>query len=437
MHNDKLGFGKIISISLMLFAMFFGAGNMIFPPMLGHLGGENFLQGTLGFVLTDAGLSVLGIAAIIFVGTKIDDLGRLVGPKFAVFMALVIYLLIGPLFALPRTGTVSYEMAIIPFLGESAGLLTSVIFTAVFFGLTYFLCLNPSKLIDIVGKFLTPILLLSIAIIFIVSLMNPVGEIGVPQGDYAEIPLFKGMVEGYLALDGFAALAFAIVVINGIKDLGVKESGSIAKYTLIAGVFAAIALGVVYLALSYVGAQTSASMSFENGGQLLADVVYSLLGNGGRLVLGVAVLLACLTTAIGLATSFADYVHETFPKYSYKAVLTVVCLFSFAISNVGLTLMITFTLPALVMVYPPVITLVLLAFLHKKLGTSPEPYALAMAFAFAVGIFDGLKTAGISLGALSSMLEMIPFFNLGLGWIVPAIIGCLLGIIIKTMRTKA
>ena len=150
--NNKLGFGKIISVSLMLFAMFFGAGNMIFPPMLGHLGGENFLQATLGFVLTDAGLSVLGIAAIIFVGTKIDDLVRLIGPKFAVFMAMVIYLLIGPLFALPRTGTVSYEMAVIPFLGESAGLLTSVIFTAVFFGVTYFLCLNPSKLVDIVGN---------------------------------------------------------------------------------------------------------------------------------------------------------------------------------------------------------------------------------------------------------------------------------------------
>ena len=166
----------------------------------------------------------------------------------------------------------------------------------------------------------------------------------------------------------------------------------------------------------------------------MSDVVYRLLGNGGRIVLGVAVLLACLTTSIGLATSFADYVHETFPKYSYKAVLTAVCLFSFAVSNVGLTVMITFTLPALVMVYPPVITLVLLAFLHKKIGDSPLPYALAMAFAFVIGIFDGLKTAGISLGAFARVLEMIPFFNLGLGWIVPAIVGCVLGLVVKKVR---
>ena len=286
MKKGILSIGKIISVSLMLFAMFFGAGNMIFPPMLGHLGGENFLQGVIGFVVTDAGLSVLGIAAIIFVGSHIDDLGKLIGPKFAVFLSLLVYLLIGPFFALPRTGTVSYEMAIIPLLGDNASLMTSVIFTAVFFGLTYVLCLNPSKLVDIVGKILTPVLLLSIAVIFVMSVVNPIGEIGAAQGDYAAIPFFKGMVEGYLALDGFAALAFAIVVINAIKNLGIEEPKNIAKYTLISGIFAAIALAVVYLALGYVGAQTSASMSFENGGQLLTAVTYTLLGGTGRIVLG-------------------------------------------------------------------------------------------------------------------------------------------------------
>ena len=135
MNNKKLGAGKIISLSLMLFAMFFGAGNMIFPPMLGHLGGENFVQGTLGFVAADAGLSILGVAAIVMAGTKLDDLGRLIGPKFSVFLGALIYLLIGPLFALPRTGTVSYEMAALPFLNEHAGFLTSVVFTALFFGI--------------------------------------------------------------------------------------------------------------------------------------------------------------------------------------------------------------------------------------------------------------------------------------------------------------
>lgn len=430
MNNEKLGAGKILSLSLMLFAMFFGAGNMIFPPMLGYLGGENFFQGTLGFVFIDAGLSVLGIAAIVLVGTKMDDLARLVGPKFSIFVGVTIYMLIGPLFALPRTGTVSYEIAALPFLGENAGILPSVIFTAVFFTATYILSVNPSKVVDIVGKFLTPILLISIAIIFVLSVINPVGEIGPAEGDYATIPFFKGMVEGYLALDGMAALAFAIVVINGIKDMGVKKSSNIVKYTLISGVFAGIGLGVVYVALGFVGAQTSMEDGvFTNGGQLLASVVYRLLGAGGNVILGLAVLLACLTTSIGLATSFSDYFNEIMPKFSYKAILRVVCIFSFLISNVGLTQMITITLPALVAVYPPTIVLVLFSFAKKYIKDNHEVYALGMLFAFIMGCFDALKTAGIDAGALGELAAKVPFFELGVGWIIPAVIGGLIGML--------
>lgn len=430
MNQEKLGTGKIISISLMLFAMFFGAGNMIFPPMLGYLGGENFFQGTLGFVVTDAGLSILGIAAIVLVGTKLDDLANLVGPRFSVFVGMTIYLLIGPLFALPRTGTVSYEIAAIPFLGENAGIVPSVIFTALFFGITYLLCLNPTRIVDIVGKVLTPILLLAIGVIFVVSVIHPVGEIGEPKGEYGQMPFFKGMIEGYLALDGLAALAFAIVVINAIKDMGVTQSKGIVKYTLLAGAFAGIGLGVVYLALGYVGAQTSMeTAAYGNGGQILASVVYRLLGTGGNAVLGLAVLLACLTTAIGLSSSFSDYFHQVFPQLSYKGILTGVCAFSFAISNVGLTAMVTFTLPALVMVYPPAITLVLLSFGKRFIGDKHEAYALGMLFAFIVGIFDGLKTAGISIGALGEVAARLPFFELGIGWILPAIAGCIIGML--------
>lgn len=436
MNNNKLGAGKIISISLMLFAMFFGAGNMIFPPMLGNLGGEHFFQGTLGFVLADAGLSILGIAAIVLAGTKLSDLGNLVSPKFSVIFGMVVYLLIGPLFALPRTGSVSYEMAIVPFLGEHAGILSSLIFTAVFFGVTYVLCLNPSKLVDIVGKYLTPALLVSIAVIFIVSVIHPVGEIGAPKGDYIDMPFFKGIVEGYLALDGFAALAFAIVVITAIKETGITEPAGIVKYTLIAGVFAGAALGVVYMALGYVGAQTSAAYTFDNGGQLLAAVVYKLLGAGGNVVLGLAVLLACLTTSIGLSTAFADFFHEMFPGMSYKRILSGVCLFSFGISNVGLTTMITFTLPALIMVYPPVITLVLLSFAKKHIGSRPEPYAGAMLFALFAGALDGAKAAGISLGAVGRLAAHIPYFELGIGWFIPAVCGCILGIIWTKLTPK-
>ncbi|QAT41819.1 branched-chain amino acid transport system II carrier protein [Aminipila luticellarii] len=428
--NQKLSFTKLLSLSLMLFAMFFGAGNMIFPPMLGQLSGGNFLQSVAGFVATDAGLSILGIAAVVTVGTKLDDLVGLVGPKFSVFMGVLIYLLIGPLFALPRTGTVSFEMAAVPFIPANAPtFLISVFFTAIFFGVTYILSINPSKLVDIVGKVLTPILLLSIAVIFIACVIHPVGEIGTATGDYTTIPFFRGMIEGYLALDGLAALAFAIVVINAVKDFGITESKSIVKYTLLAGVFAGVGLGVVYLALGFIGAQTSMAPLFENGSQLLSSVVFQLLGRGGNIILGLAVLMACLTTSIGLATSFADYFHTILPKYSYKSILTVVCIFSFAISNVGLTTMIRITLPALVMIYPPAIALIVLSFFNRWIKNKSEAYALALLFAFIISVFDGLRTAGISLGGLSGLLSRLPLFDLGLGWILPAIVGCLIGLL--------
>ena len=425
---------QLISISLMLFAMFFGAGNMIFPPMLGHLAGTNYFIGTLGFIVTDAGLSILGIAAIVHVGNKISDLGQLIGPRFAIFFGMVVYLLIGPLFALPRTGTVSYYMVVEPFLSEP-NLLISVIFTAIFFGATYILCLNPTKLVDIVGKILTPVLLICIAVIFIASIVNPVGEIGVPQGDYSTMPFFRGIIEGYLALDGMGALAFAIVVIEAMKGRGYDNQHDIAKNTLIAGIAAGVGLGLVYLALGYVGAQTSSGQPFENGSVLLTSVVNTLLGPVGMVVLGLAVLFACLTTSIGLASSFSDFVHEVFPKYSYKKVLTIVCLFSFAVSNIGLTKMIAITLPALIMVYPPVIVLIFTSFAKKFLGDKPEPYAFGMLFALIIGIFDGLKAAGLmSASLLEKISAIVPWFDLGIGWVVPALVGVIIGIIVKQLR---
>ena len=290
-------------------------------------------------------------------------------------------------------------------------------------------------MVDIVGKILILVLLISIAVIFIVSVIHPVGEIGAPKGEYAEMPFFKGIVEGYLALDGFAALAFAIVVIDAIKDKGITKPNEIVKYTMFSGVFAGVALGIVYLALGYVGAQTSADFTYDNGGTLLTSVVNTLLGPVGNIVLGVAVLFACLTTSIGLASSFSDFFHTTFPKYSYKTILRIVCIFSFVVANIGLTKMIAITLPALVMVYPPVIVLTLSSFGRKFLGNTPEPYAFGMLFAVIVGAFDGLKTANLlSPEFITTLGNIIPWFNLGIGWILPAIAGIIVGLVVKKIR---
>ncbi|MEG2198970.1 MAG: branched-chain amino acid transport system II carrier protein [Anaerovorax sp.] len=427
--NEKLSTSNIISLSLMLFAMFFGAGNMIFPPALAQLAGTNYLQGLAGFMLTDIGISVLAILAIVLAGSTLDDLAGRVSPRFSVFLTVIIYLLIGPLFALPRTGTVSFELAILPFLPklESTHIFISILFTFIFFAVTYILALNPHKVVDIVGKLLTPFLLISIAIIFVGSLIHPIGAIGIPTGDYATVPLFKGMIEGYLALDGLAALVFAIIVINSIKDKGITHKKNIVKYTLMTGIFAAIALTIVYIALGYIGASSASLGTFENGGQLLSAVTHLLFGKSGNIILGLAVLMACLTTSIGLVSSFGDYFHKLFPNYSYAQITLVVCIFSFAISNIGLTQLIKVTLPILMMVYPVAVVLIVVSFFDKWFQGKSEVYALGMLFSFVVGAISGLENAGIVLGQITLWAHSIPLYELGIGWVLPGALGCLLG----------
>lgn len=431
----KLTIAQIISVSMMLFAIFFGAGNMIFPPAMGQLAGTSYLSALAGFILTDAGIAILGVTAVVLAGSSMSDLGNLVGRRFALFLSVGVYLLIGPLFALPRTGSVSFEIALLPYIGESNSMLWSLLFTGAFFGLTYYLSSNPSRIVDVVGKYLTPVLLLSILSIFIASLLNggsngsfSFGTISAPTAAYADIPFFKGMIEGYNALDGPAGLAFAIIVITAIRSYGITEKKTIARYTIICGLGAAGFLAVVYFMLTYVGAMTNTA--FANGGALLHAVTNHLFGGIGGIILGIAVLFACLTTSIGLTTSFADYFQTILPKrWSYKKIAAAVCLFSFVISNIGLSQLITVSLPILIMIYPVTVVLMLLSFLRKRIGSRRMVYVMAMLFTFAVSFVNGMESAGIHFGILSDWCALLPFYELSIGWILPAVVGAMIGLL--------
>lgn len=431
----KLTIAQIISVSMMLFAIFFGAGNMIFPPAMGQLAGTSYLSALAGFILTDAGIAILGVTAVVLAGSSMSDLGNLVGRRFALFLSVGVYLLIGPLFALPRTGSVSFEIALLPYIGESNSMLWSLLFTGAFFGLTYYLSSNPSRIVDVVGKYLTPVLLLSILSIFIASLLNggsngsfSFGTISAPTAAYAGIPFFKGMIEGYNALDGPAGLAFAIIVITAIRSYGITEKKTIARYTIICGLGAAGFLAVVYFMLTYVGAMTNTA--FANGGALLHAVTNHLFGGIGGIILGIAVLFACLTTSIGLTTSFADYFQTILPKrWPYKKIAATVCLFSFVISNIGLSQLITVSLPILIMIYPVTVVLMLLSFLRKRIGSRRMVYVMAMLFTFAVSFVNGMESAGIHFGILSDWCALLPFYELSIGWILPAVVGAMIGLL--------
>lgn len=434
--KEKLTASQMISLSFMLFAIFFGAGNMIFPPALGQQAGDKYLWGIMGFVATDVGISLLGIMAVVRVGSTLEDLAGRIGPRFSVGFSLLIYLMLGPLFAMPRTGAVSFELAMLPFLGAlpvSPGM-GSLLFTLAFFGCSIFLSLNPSKVVDIVGKVLTPILLLAIGALTVASILHPLGAIVPTTGPYAEIPFFKGLVEGYLALDGFASLIFAGIVINSMKGYGITDKKLLQKNTFWVGLIASAALALVYVALGYIGASCSSLPLFENGGRLLTMGARQLFGPYGQMILGLAVLFACLTTSIGLTTSFAEYFHKAFPRFTYRQVVVAVNLFSFAVSNVGLSTMIYYTLPVLVTLYPAVVVMIVLSYFHDAFGGRKPVYLCGMGFALAVGGISGLESLKITLGPITALAKMLPFYDLGVGWILPAIAGCLLGLLIPAKQ---
>lgn len=424
--GQKLTVKQVVLVSCMLFSIFFGAGNMIFPPMLAHMAGVNTPTALLGFIIADAGFVVLSVVAVVLSGRNMQDLASRAGKGFALVISAAVYLLIGPLFALPRTGSVSYELGVVPFLPEGfGGLLPSVIYTAAFFALTYFLSLNPSKIVDVVGKVLTPFLLFSIFLIFIAAYLSPVGAVGPAAGEYQTIPFFKGVMEGYLALDGFAGLVFAVTLTSTFKGLGIRERKPLLRYTLLTGTIAAIMLTLVYMALAYVGIQTSSMAPFANGGALLSHVVNLLFGKMGNLVLAVAVILACLTTSIGLTTSFGDYFAGLFPKLSYRGIILGICAFSFVLANVGLATLIAVVLPILIALYPVVTVMVLLSLFEDRVP--PAAYWLGMGFAFAVSLLDGLHSIGIRWGIFSVWMMKLPMVELGMGWLLPAVVGVALG----------
>lgn len=432
---QKLTARQIISVSLMLFAIFFGAGNMIFPPAMGQLAGTAYFSALAGFIVTDAGIAIVGMIAVVLVGSSVRDLGGLVGKAFAVILPVGIYLLIGPLFALPRTGSVSFELAVLPYIPADVSWIISLIFTGVFFLVTYYLSSNPNRIVDIVGKYMTPILLISILAIFIACLLvEPTsteaiqyGGLHAPRGDYASISFFKGMIEGYNALDGPAGLAFAIIIIHALRGYGVTDKKPIVRYTIICGIVSALFLSVIYFMLTYAGAITGTP--FANGGALLHTLTSSLFGSVGGIVLGIAVLLACLTTAIGLTSSFADYFKDAFPSLSYKRTAASVCFFSFIISNIGLTQLIAISLPVLMMVYPVTVVLIVLSFFKKHIGERRMVYAGAMLMALIVAAVHALESSGISFALTSLFHDGLPFYALGIGWILPAALGALIGLL--------
>ncbi|WP_082472243.1 branched-chain amino acid transport system II carrier protein [Paenibacillus bovis] len=435
--EKKIPFSFIVVIGLMLFALFFGAGNLIFPTMLGQSAGTNFWPANIGFLITGVGLPTLGVIALGFSGK--DDLQSLasrVHPVFGLVFTTVLYLAIGPLFAIPRTGNVSFEIGVKPFLSADEYTLAAAIFSIIFFGITCFFSLNPARIVDIVGKVLTPIKLTFISILVIVGLLYPLGGFQQPLEKYSTHALFNGFQEGYLTMDALAAFVFGIIVINAIRSRGATSRRQIVTVCVKAACIAAVILSVIYVALSYISASTVTAFGYlENGGQILARMSSYYFGTSGGIFLGLMITIACLTTSIGLITSCASYFHKLLPRFSYKKLVVGLCIFSAVIANIGLNELITISVPVLTIIYPLAIVLMFLTFCHSLFKGERLVYQGSMLLVFIISLADGLKATPFHLAALDEFLgSYLPMYTIGLGWVLPAIIGALGGYVISRVR---
>lgn len=426
-----------------LFGMFFGAGNLIFPVHLGQLAGHNVLPAMIGFIITAVGIPILGVAAI--GNTHSDGLQALsskVGRRYGYIFTCLLYLTIGPFFAIPRCATTSFTTGIAPLLGgkisEAAVLL---VFSLIFFAVVLFLSLRPAGITVWIGKIINPVFLLFLSILVITALVHPAAPVSTiaPESGYESGALFSGFIEGYGTMDAIAGLAFGIVVIDIIRSMGVQDDGDVAKDVLSSGVLTGILMAAIYVATILMGAQSRGLFATsENGGIALAQISGHYLGSAGSIVLAITITFACLKTSIGLVTSCADAFARMFPKgFSYKTWAVIFTVFSFCVSNFGLSNILDYSLPVLMFLYPLAITLIVLALIGRLFGHDRAVYVSVTVFTCAAALFDLIKTLPVSMraglhldGMLTAAGKILPFFSLNLGWVVPALIGFVLGMII-------
>ncbi|WAA08622.1 branched-chain amino acid transport system II carrier protein [Fervidibacillus albus] len=445
MENQKLSMTSYVFIGVMLFALFFGAGNLIFPATLGQQAGMNVGIALLGFLITGIGLPFVGIMAIgISKSDSLQELASKVHPIYGVLFTTLLYLTIGPFFAIPRTGAVAYEIGIAPFIGDGAGRIALLLFTLFFFLVTLWLSLSPGKLVDRIGKWLAPAIIVLIFILIVLSFINPIGSLQGAQGDYANDAFLKGFLEGYNTMDALASLVFGIIVIKAIRDLGVTSRKGILLTTMKSSLLAVLLLGGIYSGIAYIGATSVEQYGlFDTGGPVLSSAFSHYFGSFGTGVLAIVIILACLTTSVGLIVSCSEYFEKLFPRFGYKSFAVFFTILSFVIANFGLTRIISYSVPMLMFLYPLAIVLMILAFISKFIDSSRFVFSTTIFVTFAVSIVDGLKTLCKSLNieyfdwlqtVISFYEQVLPFYEKGLGWFVPAIVTMILATIIVKLQ---
>ncbi|MDY2959245.1 MAG: branched-chain amino acid transport system II carrier protein [Hornefia sp.] len=439
--DRKLTTKEYVFLASMLFGMFFGAGNVIFPVHMGQLAGGNLWPAAIGFCITGAGLPLLGVAAMgVSKSEGLFDMSSKVGKAFGYFFTCALYLTIGPLFAIPRTATVSYQVGVASFVPEDKQSLILFLFSLLFFCAVLFFALRPSNILTWIGKILNPIFLIFLGILLVAIIVKPMGPVTglAPTGDYATKSFATGLLEGYNTMDGLAALAFGIILIEQIRRMGVKSPTGLTSTTIKAGVLSVVLMAVIYGLLTYAGAQSINVMApTEEGGSAFNAIARHYFGTFGSVLMGMMITFACLKTAIGLVQSCGETFSEMFPgTLKYKPYAIGFTVFSFALANMGLERIITFAVPVLVLLYPMSFVLVILCLAGRTFGYEKKVFATAMAFTAVSAVCDMIRALPADVqeilpgwNTVNELYAMIPLSSFGMGWMIPAAVGTAAGLV--------
>ena len=434
----KLTKKEMLLISFMLFSLFFGAGNLIFPPFLGQNAADHTVIAFLGFLITAVLLPVLGVIVV----AKFDGLNNLasrVNANFAIIFTIIVYLAIGPGLGIPRAASVPFEMAISPYLPEGFSFGVSIlVYSAIFFTVACWLALTPRKLVSRIGKFLTPSLLILLVFLFINFALNGQKAVGEALPVYVNSGLAQGFIDGYQTMDTIAALNFGLVIAITLRGFKLTEKKDIMKYTIRAGLAAGTILSLVYMMLAFIGMQTAGVAGAQaNGALILRFVVYELFGNGGAILLALIFTLACLTTCVGLINSISQFFTTIFRGLNYRQWVFVIVISSFLICNLGLNTILSISLPVLNMVYPVSIVLIILGLFDKYLKNNRYIYPLVIFTVAITSIVYALYALKVPMGPVYAIFNVLPFFEVGMGWTSVALVSIIISVVLNKLGKKA
>lgn len=428
--NSKKNFRDIMITGFALFAVFFGAGNIIFPPSIGLVSGASWGPALIGLTLTGVLLPVLGIIAVSKAGGTFAELSKPVSSWFYIIFNLAVMILVGMFANIPRTAAVAYELGIQPLFPNMPSF--PVIF--IYFLVAYYLTIDKSSVLDKVGKFLTPAMLVILLVIVVKGFISP---IGLPVNTGMENTFSNAFINAYQTGDVLTGLLCGGIFIESVIAKGYKKKEETNRVIKGAAIVAFIGLFVVYGGLLFIGA--GASEVFPQNmdkAVLLSTVVKSLLGNVGTAMLSVSVILATLTTCIGLTTSLGDFVSElTKGKISYKVCVTATYVVGIIIGSFGVEKIIGYTAPIFTAIYPVAIILVFFGLFNKYIPNNGS-YKGAVIFTLFISMSEAITMCGLKIDAISAAISKLPLAGQGFAWILPAVIGFIVGTVIYKYRNK-